>query len=100
MRARPIFWIVLILFVLGTAVTAGAANSSQEKTKAANRQNQSDDTLSAIKQRCSADLGPRYSLQVQKTYNGGYLFICVQKDDNEEEVLYPQLVQTRAQKPF
>ena len=58
------------------------------KDKAASRQNQSDEALSNIKQYCAATLGPGYSLSVQKTYNGGYLFICVQKgrDENIEEV--------------
>ena len=86
--ARFLLSMILILFALSAAVAARAANSSQEKTKAANYQNQSDDALFAIKQRCAADLGPGYSLQVQKTYNSGYLFICVQKgrDENIEEV--------------
>ncbi len=88
-RARSILSIVLILFILGVAVVAGAANSLQEKTKAANHQDQADEALlSNVRQYCASTLGSGYSLQVQKTYNGGYLFICAQKnvDENRGEV--------------
>ena len=96
-RSRPIFSIVLILFVLGVAVVAGAANSLQKSPEyqTAGAHNQSEDAmLSDIKHRCDADLGPSYSLKVQKTYDGGYLFICSQVgDENGKETPHPQLVQ-------
>ncbi|MDA8090033.1 MAG: hypothetical protein M0Z61_07410 [Nitrospiraceae bacterium] len=92
--ARIILSIVLILFALSAA--ACAADSSQNGTRdnMANRQNQADEALlSNIKQYCTATLGPGYSLSVQKTYNGGYLFICAQGvGEAGKDVSYPQLV--------
>lgn len=96
-RVRIILSLALILFVTGATGSARAGNSLQKSTKvqAANAQNQSDDALANIKQYCAAALGPGYSLQVQKTYNGDYLFICVQNDgdENGKETPHPQLVQ-------
>ena len=92
-RARSILSIVLILFILGVAVVAGAANSLQKSPEyqTAGAHNQSEDAmLSDIKHRCAADLGPGYSLQVQKTYNGGYLFICAKTADDVKAAPYPQ----------
>ena len=94
-RARIILSLALILFVTGATGSARAGNSLQKSTKvqAANAQNQSDDALANIKQYCAAALGPGYSLQGQKTYNGGYLFICSQVDDGNGRKASSQLVQ-------
>ena len=95
-RARSILSIALVLFILGAAVVARAADSLQKRTKdkAAKYQDQADAALlSNIKQYCASTLGSGYSLQVQKTYNGGYLFICAQGvSEDGKDVSYPQLV--------
>ena len=85
--ARFLLSMILILFALSAAVAARAANSLQKSTEyqAAGVQNQSDQALTNIRQYCAASLGQGYSLSVQKTYNGGYLFICVQKDSGKKE---------------
>lgn len=88
---RLILPLILVLLVLGAP--AGAADSLQKGAKD-KIQDQADEALSNIKQYCAASLGPGYSLSVQKTYNGGYLFICSQVgDENGKETTYPQLVQ-------
>ena len=89
--ARSILSIVLILLALSTS--AGAIDSLQKGNKDEVQDQADAAQLSNIKQYCAATLGPGYFLQVQKTYNGGYLFICSQvSDENGKEKPHPQLV--------
>ena len=89
--ARSILSSILILLAFSTS--AGAADSLQKGNKDKVQDRADAAQLSNIKQYCAATLGPGYTVSVQKTYNGGYLFICSQVgDENGKEKPYPQLV--------
>ena len=88
--ARSILSIVLILLAFSTS--AGATDSLQKGNKDKVQDHADEAQLSNIKNYCATTLGPGYFLQVQKTHNGGYLFICAQKDDNGKGMSYLQLV--------
>ncbi|MDA8091128.1 MAG: hypothetical protein M0Z61_13030 [Nitrospiraceae bacterium] len=85
--------LALILFALSPAAAATDSLLETAKDSAAKHQNRADEALlSNIKQYCAANLGRGYFLKVQKTYNGGYLFICSQVgDENGKDISYRSL---------
>lgn len=86
----------LALILFAPDAPAGAAKVLQKGTK--DKVAHHDILLSNIKRYCDATLGPGYSLSVQKTYNGGYLFICSRVgDENGKDISYPQPVRNGSQ---
>lgn len=91
--ARLILSVILIFLVLGASAEAADSLQTGTADKVAHQDQTDVAMLSNIKQYCAATFGPGYSLSVQKTYNGGYLFICSQNDENGKETPHPQLIQ-------